>query len=74
MKGIKVYHHALLYNYCSIRVYYRLFTTTFHNALHFPIILDIFNDLLCSKLCWHNRQVPIPKHGMPNVWHQEKKR
>ena len=23
------------------------------------IMLNAFSDLLCSKLCWHNRLVPI---------------
>ena len=26
------------------------------------IMLDTFKDLLCSKLCWHNRPGPNPKH------------
>ena len=30
--------------------------------LHFPIMLNAFNDPLCSKLCWHNRRVPT-KHS-----------
>ena len=24
----------------------------------FPVMLNAFNDPLCSKFCWHNRQVP----------------
>ena len=24
------------------------------------IMLDAFRDLLCSKLCWHNRPGPVP--------------
>ena len=52
-EGIKIYHYALSYNDCSIRVY-RLFTTIFHKclilillifSLHFPIML-----LLCLML------------------------
>ena len=27
------------------------------------IMLNAFNDLLCSKLCWHNRLVPSPTIG-----------
>ena len=48
MKGIKVYHYALLHNDCFIRVY-RSFTTIFFQCLilllifilHFPIMLAL---------------------------------
>ena len=45
---------------CSIRVY-RSFTTIFHKCMNIAInvfsgiMLNAFNDPLCSKLCWHNR-------------------
>ena len=53
MEGIEVYHYALLYNDCSIRVY-RSFTTIFHKCLTLllifilllPIMLAVY--LMCS--------------------------
>ena len=67
-----IYHYVLSYNDCSIRVY-QLFTTIFHKCLillsifllQFHIIPNAFSDLLCSKLCWHNRLVPT-KHMLHN--------
>ena len=55
-EGIKIYHYALSYGDCTIRVY-RLFTTIFHKCLilllifilHFPIML-----LLCLMLSMTN--------------------
>ena len=68
MKGYKVYHCAL--STVPFRVY-RSFTTIFHKYLYniainiyytlpyyADIMLNAFNDPLCSKLCWHNRRVP----------------
>ena len=35
------------------------FVVTFIHKLNPPIMLvDVFNNLLCSKLCWHNRPGP----------------
>ena len=31
------------------------------------IMLDAFSDLLCSKLCWHNRLVPSDGSANGNV-------
>ena len=73
MKSIQVCHYAPLYDDCFIRVY-RSFTIHKHNFPHLldiaininftipyyaGIMLNAFNDLLCSKLCWHNKRVPI---------------
>ena len=33
------------------------FVATFLNPI--PIMLDAFNNLLCSRLCWHNRPGPM---------------
>ena len=30
---------------------------SYHSA---GIMLNAFSDLLCSKLCWHNRLIPSP--------------
>ena len=38
----------------------------FKNTSYYAgIILNAFSDLLCSKLCWHNRLVPICQSHMP---------
>ena len=61
---IKVYYkrqqntcmHVLLDNDCSVRAYQSfvaIFQTYFLSCL-----INAFSDLLCSKLCWHNRLVP----------------
>ena len=42
-------------NDCSIRVY-QLFVQNI--SYYAGIMLNAFNHLLCSKLCWHNRLVP----------------
>ena len=71
MKGYKVNHYALSYDGCSIRVYQSFtiynFPQMFNIAINIyftlpyyaGIMLNAFNDLLCSKLCWriYNRQV-----------------
>ena len=31
-------------------------------AIMLGIMLDAFKDLLCSKLCWHNRPGPTSMH------------
>ena len=50
--------HVLLNNDYSIRIY-QLFVSIFKNISYFAgIMLNAFVDLLCSKLCWHNRLVP----------------
>ena len=61
MKGYEVYHYVLSHDDCSIRVY-RSFTTIFHkiDAINISctlpcyagIMLNAFNNPLCSKLCW----------------------
>ena len=37
------------------------FCLQYHNysAYYASIMLDAFRHLLCSKLCWHNKLVPI---------------
>ena len=45
---------------CSIRVYQSFVKNISYYA---GIMLNAFSDLLCSKLCWHNRLVPTPGHG-----------
>ena len=63
MKSIKVYHYAPLYDDCFIRVY-RSFTIhnfpqmldiainiNFTIPYYAGIMLNAFDDLLCSKLC-----------------------
>ena len=50
--------HVLLDNDYSIRVY-QSFVAIFQNISYYAgIMLNAFIDLLCSKLCWHNRLVP----------------
>ena len=35
------------------------FVVTFPNPTYYTVImLDAFNNLLCSELCWHNRPEP----------------
>ena len=69
MNGIKVYHYALSYNDCSIRVYRSIVHYNFSQMLNIAIkiyftisyyasiMFNVFNDPLCSKLCWHNGRV-----------------
>ena len=50
--------YVLLDNDYSIRVY-QSFVAIFQNISYYAgIMLTAFIDLLCSKLCWHNRLVP----------------
>ena len=50
--------YVLLYNDCSIRVY-QSFVANFSNISYYAsIMLNVFSDLLCSKICWHNWLVP----------------
>ena len=72
MNGNQVYHKGLSDNDRSIRVY-QLFTAIFHKCMNiainlfyiFPInagiMLNAFNDPLCSKLCMHNRGIFWPQ-------------
>ena len=46
---------VLLDNGCSIRVYQSFIANITYYA---SIMLNAFSDLLCLKLCWHNRLVP----------------
>ena len=49
--------HVLLDNDYSIRVC-QSFVAIFKNIPYYAgIMLNAFIDLLCSKLCWHNRLV-----------------
>ena len=51
---------------CSLRhcmfswvEYINLFAAFFQSISYYAgIMLNAFSDLLCSKLCWHNRLVP----------------
>ena len=39
----------------------------FTNISHYTgIMLNAFSDLLCLKLCWHNRLVPSDNMSYPN--------
>ena len=54
--------HVLLDNDYSIRVY-QSFVAIFQNISYYAgIMLNVFIDLLCSKLCWHNRLVPTCRY------------
>ena len=62
--------NVLYFADCSIRVY-QSFAATCRNIAINPfyiinfisyyasIMLNVFSDPLCSKLCWHNRRVLI---------------
>ena len=51
-------HCVSLANDCSIRVYQSFAAILKHFSYYADIMLNAFSDLLCSKLCWHNRLVP----------------
>ena len=51
-----IYKWQFLDNDCSIRVD-QSFLAIFQKY-YAGIMLNAFSDLLCSKLCWHNRLVP----------------
>ena len=53
-----IYTACFLNNECSIRVY-QSFVAIFKSIFYYAgIMLNAFSNLLCSKLCWHNRLVP----------------
>ena len=51
------YHNFLQMLNIAINVYFIL-------PYYAGIMLNAFNDTLCSKLCWHNRRVPILHDGL----------
>ena len=56
-------------NDCSIRVYQSFVLQFFKNISYDAgSMLNAFNDLLCSKLCWHmhNQLVPDKEYGVIN--------
>ena len=42
----------------------------FYISYYAGIMLNNFNDPLCSKLCWHNRRVPVRDQQHHIIWLQ----
>ena len=68
-----VYHFAQPNNDCSIRVYWSFITMYlycyniyFTLPYYAGIMINTCSDLLCPKLCWHNRRISI--QGRSNVF------
>ena len=58
MKGIKVYHYALLYYDCSIRVY-QSFTPISHQCfLNIYFTPFYYTGIMLNASMTHNRRVP----------------
>ena len=59
MKGIIMLYHtmAVLLEYInhSLQIFNIAINIYFILPYYAGITLNAFNDLLCSKLCWHNR-------------------
>ena len=50
---------SVRHNDCSNKVYQSFITIFKKYSYYAGIMLNAFSDPLCSKLCWHNRLVPI---------------